>query len=1090
MTPVLEVLPLAFLDHALVTVTLGRPVPRTRKSSWWSSWKLNESLIEDEQLRTQIKELLEGKTGGVPMNAVTWEELKEDVKLKAFRHSQEKAARERAEKRRLMKTLEILIAEENRSPGLFSQDIRDCKGNILELLEKEYRGAMVRSRTLFLERDEEPSKIFKTKERQHAARNKIGKLQAYTDLFTRVEDDGVLQTTGVALPKISPKVRKQMNRKITASEVEEAIKELAPHKSPGVDGLGSQFYKTFSAQLCPILRDVYADVLKRGLLPPSMRQAVTVLIQKKNSKGTPKVNHFRPISLLTSDYKILAKILAKRLEWGLRDVVGEHQAYGIKRRTISTNLHAMRIVCEAAQVLKLPVAVLQVDLSKAFDRVRHSFLFRLMKECGIGVRLLRYVQLCYRDITTRLLVNGNRTAPIAVTRSVALCEAEKSWNQDDDKAESVEDCGDRAGAKCSCLLRLQWSSSTWVYSGHKAENCKGRQSEKHQASWLYTVPTDNFDDADDSYVTLNNGDKIPVVNAVMGRAPKFLSENMPVVEGRLCEHKITVLRDTCCNTVVVRKELVPQENLTGKSSPVFLLDRTVRYLPEAVIVIQTPYYTGKVTAKCVSNPLYDLILGNIPQMRDELWSNEALKEDMKMAYGYILELREKLEETCKLAHVCLHEAREKYKGYYDRKSCNRNMKQGDLALILLPTDLNKMIMQWKGPFPVVARKNDVNYEFDVGGKKKVFHINMLKRYEEREGSQQGRQHCGMAVDSLEKDKVASELSFEYTVGIPTPSWTRQQEWEDVNINKHLECQKRDEVRELNEDFEDIFSNLPGRPSLLTCDLQLTTSRPIHVKQYPQPLSVQETVEQEITEMLELDVIERCTSSYNAPVLMVKKKDGSSRFCIDYRRLNDVTKPDAEPIPRIDVMFAEAGQNRFFSKLDVAKGYWQIPMKEEAKEKTAFSSTSGLYQFKVMPFGLRTASATFTKLMQKLLDGTPDAHHCIEDILIATSLWREQVDTLRCTFRRLRQANITVKPKKCDVGFKEISFLGHEIGMGRISPDPKITERIQDVPRPRTKGQVRSFFGLTGFYREFVEDYAGLAAPLVDLTRKGARNEVE
>ncbi|KAM7311168.1 hypothetical protein ISCGN_008075 [Ixodes scapularis] len=385
MTPVLEVLPLAFSDHALVTVTLGRPVPRTRKSSWWSSWKLNESLIEDEQLRTQIKELLEGKTGGVPMNAVTWEELKEDVKLKAFRHSQEKAARERAEKRRLMKTLEILIAEENRSPGLFSQDIRDCKGNILELLEKEYRGAMVRSRTLFLERDEEPSKIFKTKERQHAARNKIGKLQvgdvevtrkeeiedaflqAYTDLFTRVEDDGVLQTTGVALPKISPKVRKQMNRKITASEVEEAIKELAPRKSPGVDGLGSQFYKTFSAQLCPILRDVYADVLKRGLLPPSMRQAVTVLIQKKNSKGTPKVDHFRPISLLTSDYKILAKILAKRLEWGLRDVVGEHQAYGIKRRTISTNLHAMRIVCEAAQVLKLPVAVLQATSLKSSE---------------------------------------------------------------------------------------------------------------------------------------------------------------------------------------------------------------------------------------------------------------------------------------------------------------------------------------------------------------------------------------------------------------------------------------------------------------------------------------------------------------------------------------------------------------------------------------------------------------------------------------------------------------------------------------------------------------------------------------------------
>lgn len=214
-----QVQPLAFSDHALVTVTVGRPAPRSKKSSWWSGWKLNESLLEDDTLCVQIKDLIESKTQGVKMSAVLWEDLKADIKLAAYRYSLEKAAREKADKRLLTKTLKILIMEESLSPGVFTQDIRECKGRILELLEKEYRGAMVRSRALFLERDEEPSKIFKTKERQHASRNRISTLrvgetdvsgqeeiegvflQAYTKLFTRAEDNEIGRNTGGALPR-------------------------------------------------------------------------------------------------------------------------------------------------------------------------------------------------------------------------------------------------------------------------------------------------------------------------------------------------------------------------------------------------------------------------------------------------------------------------------------------------------------------------------------------------------------------------------------------------------------------------------------------------------------------------------------------------------------------------------------------------------------------------------------------------------------------------------------------------------------------------------------------------------------------------
>lgn len=238
-------------------------------------------------------------------------------------------------------------------------------------------------------------------------------------------------------------------------------------------------------------------------------------------------------------------------------------------------------------------------------------------------------------------------------------------------------------------------------------------------------------------------------------------------------------------------------------------------------------------------------------------------------------------------------------------------------------------------------------------------------------------------------------------------------------------------------------------------------------------------------MLQLGVIERCTSPYNAPVVIVKKKDGSNRLCVDYRRLNDVLKVDAEPIPRIDVTFANVGRKRFFSKLDLSKGYWQIPLEESAKEKTAFSSGSGHYQFRFMSFGLKTASAIFTRLMRKLLAGIADAHHYSDDILIASDSWAQHMETLRTVFDRLQAANITARPKKCEVGFTETVFLGHELGGGRIAPNMEILERIQDAPRPVTKHQVRSFLGLSGYYREFVPNYADLAAPLVELTRKGA-----
>lgn len=434
-----KVSPVAFSDHAMVTMRIGKADRRTRKPLWWSSWKLNESLLDDENLSSQIRNILSEATAERKVDAVVWEEVKERIKLLCLEHGQTQAKKGRETKYVLVQALEMLIAEENKTPGVFREDIRDCKERLLHLMESEYKGAMIRCRLRAQEREEDPCKIFKTIERTRAQRSRIDALsvddkvlteqediekelvRVFQQLFTRKDEaaDIPLDEWFKELPKIPSSVRKRMNKKITKAEIERAIKELPTRKSPGVDGLGSAFYKKFADILAPMLCDVFADILQRNLLPPSMRQALTVLIKKKNTNSDSLTSsNLRPISLLTTDYKLLARILAKRLEMGLKFVVGDHQAYGFKGRSITSNVHTMRILTETAEATGLSAAVLQIDLSKAFDRVSHSFLFSVLEASGVGRTIAKYIKLCYKDISTRLLINGIVTEKIAVQASV------------------------------------------------------------------------------------------------------------------------------------------------------------------------------------------------------------------------------------------------------------------------------------------------------------------------------------------------------------------------------------------------------------------------------------------------------------------------------------------------------------------------------------------------------------------------------------------------------------------------------------------------------------------------------------------------
>ena len=226
------------------------------------------------------------------------------------------------------------------------------------------------------------------------------------------------------------------------------------------------------------------------------------------------------------------------------------------------------------------------------------------------------------------------------------------------------------------------------------------------------------------------------------------------------------------------------------------------------------------------------------------------------------------------------------------------------------------------------------------------------------------------------------------------------------------------------------------------------------------------------------------------MVLVKKKDGTLRVCVDYRRLNVVSRADAYPMPRVDDLVDQLGGAKYISMLDLTRGYWQVPVAQHAQHKTAFATPFGLYQFRRMPFGLQGAPATFQRMMDKLLDGWGHFTNAyLDDLVIFSSSWPDHMQHLRAVIQRLQGAGLTVKPRKCQLGMTKCIYLGHIVGGGQVEVETAKVQAIQEFGVPRTKKEVRSFLGLTGYYRKFIPSYSSVASPLTDLTRKCMPNQV-
>jgi hypothetical protein len=253
-----------------------------------------------------------------------------------------------------------------------------------------------------------------------------------------------------------------------------------------------------------------------------------------------------------------------------------------------------------------------------------------------------------------------------------------------------------------------------------------------------------------------------------------------------------------------------------------------------------------------------------------------------------------------------------------------------------------------------------------------------------------------------------------------------------------------------------------------------------------PLELHE-LKSQLEELLQKHFIRPSVSPWGAPVLLVKKKDGTMRLCIDYRQLNKVTIKNKYPLPRIDDLLDQLRGATIFSKIHLRSGYHQICIKSSDVSKIAFRIRYVHYEFLVMPFGLTNAPAIFMDYMNRIFQPYLDKFVVIfiDDILIYSKDSQEHAEHLRIVLEVLREKQLYAKFSKCEFWLSEVKFLGHVISQGGVSVDPSKVEAVLNWERPRSVKEVRSLLGLAGYYRRFILGFSEIALPLTRLTRKGA-----
>ena len=372
------------------------------------------------------------------------------------------------------------------------------------------------------------------------------------------------------------------------------------------------------------------------------------------------------------------------------------------------------------------------------------------------------------------------------------------------------------------------------------------------------------------------------------------------------------------------------------------------------------------------------------------------------------------------------------------------------VLVLFPLLRNLLQAELVGAYMVSRKINDVNYVIDMPDqeKKLVCHSNSLKPYYSR----------------VQNPVMMTNVQTEEPSHFEPVTWSgTNSEVLDTFETKvsHLNNEQKSDLRKLLTSFPSTVSDSPGRTNLVCHSVDVQEAEPI--KQHPYRLNPNKSqiVKSQVDYLLQHKLVRPSDSPWSSQVVLVPKPGNDFRLCLDYRKVNKITKTDTYPLPRVEDCIDKVGNEKFLAKIDLMKGYYQVPLSERAKAISAFVTPDGLYECEVMPFGMKTATSTFQRMMNMVIEGMKGIVVYIDDVIIFSDTWEEHLQQLKYFFKALQKANLVVNISKSEFGHAEVVYLGLEVGFSKIATKSSNFHAILDFPVPKNRKNVMHIFRIGG-----------------------------
>ncbi|XP_065149952.1 uncharacterized protein [Paramisgurnus dabryanus] len=478
------------------------------------------------------------------------------------------------------------------------------------------------------------------------------------------------------------------------------------------------------------------------------------------------------------------------------------------------------------------------------------------------------------------------------------------------------------------------------------------------------------------------------------------------------------------------------------------------------------------------------VRGPLKMLREKMMYEESPKTNV---LDFVSRWRERLHRAVELARESLSSTQTRMKKRFDQKAVDRQFNAGDKVLVLLPVPGSTLTAKFSGPYDVERKVSETDYIIrtpDRRRKTRLCHINMLKPFHSRDvvlmEPVQSPTVAVVGATTLVDDWSEPDLATPCEDHMCGRLANSEFMTTLVQQLSYLPTSHQQDVIALLRAHPSILNDIPSRTTVLEHDIDVGDARPIKQHAYRSPIAKREAMKREVHYLVKHGLAKTSYSPWSSPCLLTPKSDGTFRFCTDFRKVNAVTVSDSFPLPRMDDLIDRVGPAKCITKLDLLKGYWQVPLTQRASEISAFVTPDVFMQYTVMPFGVKNAPATFQRLMQLVLGDIPNCSVYLDDVVVYSEDWDSHMSSLKTVCQRLADASLTLNLAKCEFGKAMVTYLGKQVGQGQVRPLDAKVAAILALPIPTTRRELRRFLGMAGYYRCFCQNFSVVVAPLTRL----------